>query len=59
MSDCQADHDVGDEAASELAWLADRFVLGELAPAEEQAVADRLPHDDALAWSASRPLAPE
>jgi len=54
MSDCQADHDVGDEAASELAWLADRFVLGELAPAEEQAVADRLPHDDALAAAVAR-----
>jgi len=41
-------------AVDDLAWLADRFVLGELSPADEEAVVDRLAHDDALAAAVAR-----
>lgn len=41
-------------AVDDVAWLADRFVLGELSPADEEAVVDRLAHDDALAAAVAR-----
>ena len=43
----------GDDPA-DLDWLADRFVLGELSAADEQAVVDRLAADDALAAAIAR-----
>jgi hypothetical protein len=44
----------GDDAPSELDWLADRFVLGELSAADEQAILDRLAADDELAAAIAR-----
>jgi hypothetical protein len=44
----------GDDAPSELDWLADRFVLGELSAADEQAILDRLAADDELAAAITR-----
>lgn len=41
-------------AVDDLEWLADRFVLGELSRADEEAVVDRLAHDDALAAAVAR-----
>jgi anti-sigma factor RsiW len=38
----------------DLDWLAERFVLAELPAAEEEAVASRLPDDDALAAAVAR-----
>lgn len=39
---------------ADLDWLADRFVLGELSAADEQAIVDRLAGDDALAAAIAR-----
>lgn len=54
-------HDMNDSPAdltadlpTDLDWLAERFVLGELPPLEEEAVASRLSDDDALAAAVAR-----
>jgi len=39
---------------ADLDWLAEQFVLGELPPLEEEAVASRLSDDDALAAAVAR-----
>jgi len=47
------DHLTPDQQA-DIDWLAERFVLGELPPLDEEAVASRLPDDDALATAVAR-----
>jgi hypothetical protein len=47
------DHLTPDQQA-DLDWLAEQFVLGELPPLEEEAVASRLSDDDALAAAVAR-----
>ncbi len=54
-------HDMNDSPAdltadlpTDLDWLAERFVLGELPPLEEEAVASRLSDNDALAAAVAR-----
>jgi hypothetical protein len=54
MTDHQRIEAAGDDAPSELDWLADRFVLGELSAADEQAILDRLAADDELAAAIAR-----
>lgn len=54
MNDHQRIDAAGDDAPSELDWLADRFVLGELSAADEQAILDRLAADDELAAAIAR-----
>jgi len=54
MTDQQRIDATNASAPSELDWLADRFVLGELSIADEQAVVDRLADDDELAAAVAR-----
>ena len=54
MTDHQRIDAAGDDAPSELDWLADRFVLGELSAADEQVILDRLAADDELAAAIAR-----
>jgi len=46
--------DLTADLPTDLDWLAERFVLGELQPLEEEAVASRLADDDALAAAVVR-----
>jgi anti-sigma factor RsiW len=46
--------DLTADLPTDLDWLAERFVLGELPPLEEEAVASRLADDDALAAAVAR-----
>jgi hypothetical protein len=46
--------DAWPDLPTDLDWLAERFVLGELQPLEEEAVVTRLSEDDALAAAVAR-----
>jgi hypothetical protein len=54
MTERRAPEAAGDDRLADLDWLADRFVLGELAADDEQAVVDRLADDDPLAAAVAR-----